>query len=235
MQQTLLSPVRDKLKFAWEDAIAHLDSRQRGYLASEVVRLVRRSVGQSLGPGNMQAEYSGPYTNSLIIPPTSDHLLSILEAEHEILRLHAGALDIDVLAFTAQVNTAFQAHLISFSLHENSRLVGVESHEMHAAVVEPTLYLLHSDPKFASAERAYQKALAELRERDAGDAITDAATALQEVLKALGCSGNALGDLLTSAKKLGLVRNTDSPLTSAIINWVATQRNHGEAHIADGP
>ena len=63
------------------------------------------------------------------------------------------------------------------------------------------VYLLHSQPRFAQAEVAYQNALAELRNRDAANAITDAGTALQEVLMALGCDGGSLGDLLTSAKK----------------------------------
>jgi hypothetical protein len=121
-------------------------------------------------------------------------------------------------------------------LHYNSRLVPVDSHEMHNAVVEPTLYLLHSQPKFADAEKAYQKALKELRNRDAGDAITDAATALQDVLTALGCTGGALGDLLKSAKNKALLQGNDTPLTEAVcktVDWVAAKRNQGEAHKGD--
>jgi hypothetical protein len=116
---------------------------------------------------------------------TNERLLSLLEAEHEALvavpgytseiaRAMAEAAD----KFRADVNRIFLAHLVPLHLHHNSRLVEVDSHEMHSAVVEPTLYLLHSQPQFASAEVAYQNALKELRDRQAGDAITDAATAL---------------------------------------------------------
>jgi hypothetical protein len=103
-------------------------------------------------------------------------------------------------------------------------------------MVEPTLYLLHSQPHFQGAEAAYQKALKELRVHDAGDAITDAAAALQEVLTALGCAGNTIGDLLKSAKNNALLKGNDTPLTDAIgktIDWVAAKRNQGEAHRGD--
>lgn len=138
--------------------------------------------------------------------------------------------------FRRRVNQIFDAHIVKLSLHQNSRLVEIDSHEMHNAVVEPTLYLLHSQPQFAAAETAYQKALKELRDRDAGDAITDAATALQEVLKTLGCSGNALGELISSAKRQGLLAGADNPLADSILrtaNWVAAKRNQGEAHRGD--
>ena len=112
----------------------------------------------------------------------------------------------------------------------------VQSHEMHSAIVAPTLYLLHSQRRFEPAETAYQKALNELRNRDPGDAITDAGTALQEALTALGCPGKTIGECLKSAKKSGLVAGTDTPLTEAIrktVDWVAAKRNEGEAHRAD--
>lgn len=112
----------------------------------------------------------------------------------------------------------------------------VASLELNAEVVAPTITLLQSEPRFAGAEAAYQKALTEIRNRDAGDAITDAGTALQAALTALGCSGNVLSDLMKSAKRNGLIRGTDTPLADAIvavINWVAAQRNQGEAHYAD--
>jgi hypothetical protein len=161
--------------------------------------------------------------------------LSLVEVEHGALQALADApldgssysarmhplygqkVDTAPEEFRQRVNRIFAAHIVKFSLHQNSRLVEIDSHEMHDAVVEPTLYLLHSQPQFAAAETAYQKALKELRDRDAGDAITDAATALQEVLKALGCSGNTLGDLISSAKRMGLLAGADNPLAESIL------------------
>lgn len=180
--------------------------------------------------------------------PPNANLLSLVEAEHEVLielaervrqNTYGGGpnkYDTSAENFRQEVNRVFAAHLVGLHLHHNSRLVPIDSHEMHNAVVAPTLYLLHSQPKFAGAEAAYQKALKELRNHDAGDAITDAATALQEVLLALGCVGGALGDLVSSAKKNGLLTGTDTPLTESIIktvNWVAAKRNQGEAHRGD--
>lgn len=135
--------------------------------------------------------------------------------------------------FQRDVNRIFEAHIVGLHLHHNSRLVPVDSHEMHNAVVDPTLYLLHSQPRFSGAEIAYQNALKELRNRDPADAITDAATALQDVLLALGCTGNALGPLLKSARSKGLLKGSDTPLTEAIcktVDWVSATRGEGEAH-----
>ena len=42
-----------------------------------------------------------------------------------------------------------------------------------------------------------------------------------------------LGDLLKSARKIGLLKGKDTPLTEAIgrtVDWVAAMRNQGEAH-----
>jgi hypothetical protein len=243
--------VRLKLKLAWVDAVAVLRPEDREYLVGTIRRRTLRSLGQALEPDNMEAVVArgGGYRHS------SEQLLSLIEAEHEALRafadsradpwsgpaLRSGAgggfgfteTTVDVDAFRADVNRILEAHLVTFHLHANSRLVPITSHEMHDAVVAPTLYLLRNQPKFADAEAAYQKALKELRNHDPGDAITDAATALQEVLTALGCTGGALGDLLSSARKIGLITGADTPLTDSVgrtVNWVAAQRNQGEAH-----
>jgi hypothetical protein len=175
---------------------------------------------------------------------TQDGLLSLIEAEYHALEelaasvnatphssSHSFAVAPELLR--SEVNRIFSGHAIAFRLTELGRIVDVESQELNDAVVAPALHLLNTNRRFASAEKAYQDSLTELRDGDAGDAITDAGTALQEVLKALGCTGNTLGDLLKSAKKTGLIRPTDAPLTDAVIQWVAAVRNHGEAHTAD--
>lgn len=246
------SVARLKLRLAWTDAVSVVGADDRAYLVAAIKRRTLRSLGRALEPDNMEAVVvGGGYRHS------SQDLLSLIEAEHEALKQFAdssldpwagptlrsgasgfgfGGPTVDADAFRDEVNRILEAHLVAFHLHDNSRLVPVASHEMHDAVVAPTLYLLHSEPKFAGAETAYQNALKELRNRDAGDAITDAATALQEVLTALGCTGGALGDLLSSAKKKGLLTGADTPLTESIgrtVNWVAAKRNQGEAHRGD--
>jgi hypothetical protein len=234
--------VRVKLGLAWEDATHGFAMSELEYVEQFIPARLLRSIGWSLGPDSMRKATA---------TTSNERLLSLIEAEHEALKSVAArtgtfgsqhsaggdvwGLNVDSVPdnFQRDVNRIFEAHLVGMHLHHNSRLVPVDSHEMHDAVVAPTLYLLHSQPKFAGAETAYQNALRELRNRDAADAITDAATALQEVLTALGCSGGALGDLVSSAKKKGLLTGTDTPLTESIIkavNWVAAKRNQGEAH-----
>lgn len=237
--------VRVKLGLAWDDATAQLGPADLQWLETFIEHKSLRSIGWTLRPDLMR-----------LMTTTTDNerLLSLIEVEHESLRAlsdRAQAFGGPYLGgswggpgltfdpaekFRLDVNRILLAHIVAFNLHHNSRLVPVDSHEMHGAVVEPTLYLLHSQPRFADAEVAYQNALKELRNHEAGDAITDAATALQEVLTALGCSGGALGDLLRSARNRGLVKGNDTPLTEAVgrtIDWVAAKRNQGEAHKGD--
>ncbi len=118
----------------------------------------------------------------------------------------------------------------------NGQMVPFESKEMHQAVVEPALQLLHN-PKFAKAEKPYRQALDELSKGTPGDAITDAGTALQETLTALGCDGNSLGPLIKSAKAKGLLAAHDVRMTQAIedvMEWVAADRSaKGDSHKAD--
>ncbi|SBS79291.1 hypothetical protein MHPYR_710018 [uncultured Mycobacterium sp.] len=239
--QQLNQRVRIRVALAWEDAILGLHYELTDFLDEFIAGRMLRSVGYKVMPEALRRASD---------VPANEYLLSVIEAQHEALVALVPQIELQVMLrgglvadygdragdFRRDVNQAFQAHLIGLQLHHNSRLFPIDSHEMHSAVVEPTLYLLHSQPRFASAETAYQNALKELRNRDPGDAITDAATALQEILTALGCEGGALGDLLTSAKKKGLLAGADTPLTESIlktVNWVAAQRNQGEAHRAD--
>lgn len=262
--------VRKKLCGAWEDASSDFEPLHNEMLVEPIAQRTRRSLGRALRPGHM----TPPRNNAELLQatldgdaPDNDDLLSLIEAEHEVLnhytpprptasaltifgphvRLESGSGGSHDLSgidrreqaaeqFRNRVNEIFEAHIVSFQLHQNSRLVPVQSHEMHNAVVAPTLYLLHSQPRFAAAERAYQDALKELRNRDPGDAITDAGTALQDTLVALGCTGNNITNLLASAKQIGLVRENESPLTDSIpqvIRWATRQRNAGEAHRGD--
>ncbi|MFZ2175945.1 MAG: hypothetical protein WAW17_18285 [Rhodococcus sp. (in: high G+C Gram-positive bacteria)] len=258
-------PARVKLEAAWDDAIATLEDPDVGTFftartdADSALRHVKRRVVRSLGKALQPWHVSMPGQGT----PT-DQILSILEAEHEALslvcadrysrrielewapgkRTLAELDEIESLTrttelpsqFRAAVNRILESHRVAFRLAHDGEAIPVESHELHVAVVEPTLHLLHRDPRFAATETAYMKALIEIRAQDAGDAITDAGTALQEALAALGCTGSTLGAQCKSAKNQGILRSNDTPLIDSIektINWVATKRNDGEAHHAN--
>ena len=111
-----------------------------------------------------------------------------------------------------------------------------ESMAMYADVVAPALSLLHGDARLTNVERAFHDALKELKPGgNPADAITDAGTALQEMLVALGAQGKALGPLLDSARQKGLLGPYDSKLAEGVQrigDWVSTDRSErGDAHL----
>lgn len=120
----------------------------------------------------------------------------------------------------------------------NDQMVGFESKELHQEVVAPTLRLLSGLAGWDKVESAYQDALKEISGGNAPDAITDAGTALQEALTVLDCKGNALGPLVTSARKKGLLGPHDSKLTDGlekILDWVSADRSTlGDGHKGGG-
>jgi hypothetical protein len=139
--------------------------------------------------------------------------------------------------FAAVVNTVLREHRVSFEL-QGLEMIPFSSRELHVGVVSPTLQLLR-DTRFAASETAYQSALGEIANGDPADAVTDAGTALQQMLVALGCRGNALGPLIKSARTKGLLAPHDSPMLDAvekIMNWVSADRSEtGDAHAVTTP
>lgn len=111
-------------------------------------------------------------------------------------------------------------------------LIPLGSDELHAEVVAPALRLLVGT-RYKRAHVAYLGAIKEIP-ADPANAITDAGTALQETLEALGCEGNALGPLIKSARKRGLIAGHDQTLMNGIENflsWASADRsNMGDGH-----
>jgi len=139
---------------------------------------------------------------------------------------------IDVDAFGRKVARILDEERVAFDLTDG-QMVSFESKELYEAVLEPTLRLLHNS-KFGNAEKAYQEALDEQSKGHPGDAITDAGTALQETLTALGCDGKMLGSLIKSAKAKGLLAAHDERMTEAIegimVSAAALRNEKGDSH-----
>ena len=135
-------------------------------------------------------------------------------------------------AFTRETSEIFAQERVGWELIDG-HMVEIHSKELHEAAVEPALRLLHRSG-FAKADKQYRDALDELAQGKASDAITDAGATLQEMLEALGCEGNQLGDLVRSAAKKRLLGAHDTPLVEAIektMHWVAADRSEmGDAH-----
>jgi hypothetical protein len=136
--------------------------------------------------------------------------------------------------FAAAVNEIFQQERVAWKLVD-FQMIEMRSEELHEVVVEPALRLIHSS-RFGKVDATYRKALDELSKGDGADAVTDAGTALQELLEALGCTGNQLGDLIRSARQKGLLGAHNTPLLEAVeraMHWVAADRSQsGESHHA---
>lgn len=129
--------------------------------------------------------------------------------------------------FVFRCNRVFREQRIAFDL-VGVEMVPFESQELHVAVVVPALRLLASAGGLEKVEAAYQDALREISEGNAGDAITDVGTALQELLSALGCQGNQLGDQIRDAQGKGLFDSQDAKL----LNWISAERSAaGDNHL----
>lgn len=110
-----------------------------------------------------------------------------------------------------------------------NQFIDVESRELHEAVVVPALGLLGGRSHFELAEKAYQEALREIHNGSAEDAITDAATALQEALGAVGFTGNTVSKRVEEAVKQGKL----TPYDKKLGEWVEADRSYkGDAHNA---
>jgi hypothetical protein len=253
--------VTTTLAAAWDDANRGFQTQEIISRKTAIDARGRRSIGRSLSPSLMElGPLSGSQNETLLSLVEAEHEVLVAKAEEfghaevrtfiiddadtedDFVEVADGKLhSLNLIrsapeSFRLRVNEIFEAHDVAFRLSAISRLVPVASHVLSDAIVAPTQYLLHGQPEFAGAESAYQKALTEIRNGDPGDAITDAGTALQAALTALGCKGGTLGQLLASAKNDGLLRGNDTPLTESIakaVNWVAALRNDGEAHNAD--
>jgi hypothetical protein len=221
---------RMKLVYAFNDSCNEAGRDAYGPLARAF--LVRDEGWPSL---TQSTRRRGPLEDLLAFHHEgSDALLpsmieAIVQAFETPGRAFGGTFEItaDPDGYRELVNTILREHRISYEL------VGVEmvpfaSKELHAAIVEPTLRLLSGQSGWENVEQAYQDALGELADGKPADAITDAGTALQEALTLLGCTGNALGPLVSSARRMGLLAAHDSPMVAAIetvMHWVSADRS----------
>lgn len=181
-----------------------------------------------------------PFLSSGHYPPHADFNAYLLECPDEMVptlveatyrglrqvaRVNPGVIVGD---FERTANEILNESRISYDLI-NGQMIEFESKELHQAVVEPALRLLAGRAEFAAVETAYQKALKEISDGDPADAITDAATALQELLNALGVKAGTLDAQARAAREKGLLRGHDLKLT----DWVTGDRSTtGDAHNA---
>jgi hypothetical protein len=159
-------------------------------------------------------------------------LLDLFEALYDVLRgadqAHRGVAS----AFEERLNEVLNAHRVAFKMIKGE-VVPFREDPVYSATIEPTIRLL-IDRRFDGAQVAFLNALREIQSGKADDAITDAGTALQETLVALGCQGDVLGRLIQDARGRGLLAGHDEKLTAGIfsfLNWASADRSQtGDAH-----
>lgn len=205
----------------WKFVENHVDEYQN-YMSDRVVMILR-------GSGGWRTTSFGP--DDLVSCTDQDLILDALAAAYEAAnQMDASGNTAD--QFTRIVNGILNEHRIAHKFVDGE-LIPFASDELMLEAVEPTLRLLVSS-KYKAAHDSYLKALKEISQNDAADAITDAGTALQETLTALGCKGNALGPLLKDARKNGMLAGHDEKLVDGILkfaDWASADRSEsGDAH-----
>lgn len=207
----------------------------------QVCSVARKVIMLELGKPYLHDAQLSEYAdamNALIAGP-DENIPDLIEALRVGLEqsLSQGWQRYDTSEFDSFIKQILSEHRISFDLVRGA-MREKKSQELHTAVMEPALTLLSGRPHLHKVEAAYTAALEELASGTAADALTDAGTALQEMLKAIGCSGETLGKQFKEAKSKQLLGNEDSPLLDAIertMNWVASVRNQkSDAHPGNG-
>ena len=231
-------PARVKLVHAFRDAVDEQYGSEAFYVAA------RAAVLRDEGLFFLCDEYMNEMEDLLTYVLRADDGLvpTVVEAmsralHHDRLRQQTNNYR-GCEGFDAIVGVILREQRISYELID-SEMVPIESLAMHSNVIAPPLRLLAGAKILQPVETAYRDALDELSKGKAGNAITDAGTALQELLVALSCEGNALGPLIKSAKVKGLFAGHDSPMVDAIekvLHWVSADRSEkGDAHSSAEP
>lgn len=162
----------------------------------------------------------------------SNMVPTVIEAMYQALGMKS-VRDLGAKArsgYADAINTVLQEDRISYEL-SNGEMIPFSSKELHVEVVVPVLHLI-GKAGWEKVENAYRAALSELARGEGANAITDAGTALQEALWNLGAEGNALGPLIASAQKKGLIASHDQALAKTA-HWVSADRSvSGDAHTA---
>jgi len=144
------------------------------------------------------------------------------------VRLSAVELLLDIVQDTDQfhdlANEAAQRFRVGLRL-EGNRFVDITSEHVHKEVVRPALQLL-AKPEFESVNELYRKGFDRLLAGDPAGAITAATSAVEEMLRAGGCSGSSLQQLAQKARAQGWL----TPGVEQSIVKLDAYRSDSDAH-----
>lgn len=160
-------------------------------------------------------------------------LEAFLEASKDYqLAVYVGFFPDEVL-YKHELGIIFREHRIKYVL-VNDQILSLDSSELHSEIIVPVVHLLTNTKGWERVEQPYFEALNEIKAGNAGNAITYASTALQQALETLGCDGDKLSPLISSAQKKGILAAHDESMLSGIrkiFDWVSADRsNMGNVH-----
>ncbi len=219
-------PVRVKIWRSFERCASDSANPEAAEFARQMILDDEGIVTLTRSPRNDYMDFAGYFAEC-----DSEEFASVIEAliaglRYAYNRRSSYYVTANAPQFVQDTNAILNEHRISWEI-VGVEIVPFESKEMHAEVVAPTLRLLAGRTDLADVEKSYQEALEELSKGDAGDAITDAGRALEEMLDHLGFAGNSLGARVSAAKNAGAVPAQDGKL----FEWVAASRgNLSDAH-----
>lgn len=131
--------------------------------------------------------------------------------------------------FVSEVRRLLYINFVAFDLFDGE-IIPRGERQLYGEIIEPLLGYLGANPDFAKAKTAYLNGVEQIKKNDGANAITDFGTAVEELLRALGATGANSSKLKDSAEQLNIIKPWDKKL----IDWIATERNEGEAHFAEG-
>ena len=222
------SAVRQKIIFAIHDLLG--TDLMGPHSQYPLLPKAHRSVIFDLEVPYLGFSHSDPEQDFLesILSSSQDVVYSQIEALIDIVRHYKGPYSNQggLADFERTINTSLRESWVSCELVVG-KFVDFDSRELHTEVVVPALTLLGADPRFEPSERAYRAALKEIHEGSPEDAITDASTAVQEMLATLGVKRNSVSKAVRAAVSSGLLAPYDVNLGS----WIEADRSgEGDAH-----
>jgi hypothetical protein len=226
-------PVRVKLWHAFFDAAERRSIAVIGYARGDLLRSMGKLTLTTRSPNESSDLYN--WLTSCPSGQMPDAIEAMIDGvKKEDARIEGLAMiprpSEGWRALAGAFNDILNQHRISYRIVE-AQVVEFQSMELHESVVEPTLRLLSGDSRYADAETAYQDALREISSGKPADAVTDAASALEQVLVTLGCAGTTIGTRLDSARNKGLLGGHDVSLLKRVGDWVNADRsNKGDVH-----
>lgn len=229
LSETIDTRVRVRIQMLLDllgQSVADIDSySSRDAIGTDVCKWLAFRSGH-LVPGGRQHAWSS--TLKYILECPTEILLSVLDLFAEFVP-HGLAE-----GFEETLNDIFRQERIAYEMI-GLEIVPIRDQHMHAEVVAPTLRLLSGRPGWDEVERAFRGALEQMA-IDPANAITDAGTALQQALIAVGMKGNTIGLLAKDAAKNGVLAPHDTTLNEAIgqiMHWVSADRStSGDGHNA---